>query len=360
MVNCYEDNIRKLMNYYKKKGKITLVGLNDSQLVNVTNPWGRGSFDLLVDDFKKEGINTTSLNVGSSFYNKAEHGRIVIENNLNAKEVALLNSFSYLVAYSKVMKDIGLPFGLPKTFEKIFRTAFDMKHINDITIGELLNDHPIVVTSFMANNIMRAVANNPFSIKRDYLNRYKNENFDYTLSKTKDPKVLEDIIETTKRTYEVVMENTNGQVYGLGFFLPNGLANNEGLKIFEEFINKCNYEYCNLCKQFGVSYVDIASLGVTTGNYDFHASPKEIKNAILGVVAQNIGKDSNNYVNKNVHSINGLRGVISDVNSMYDDAKLDFESNNTDSVIKKTLFEREKELMIAKEAHKVYCKKYKK
>lgn len=358
MINIYKENIDKLMEYYRGKGKITLVGLNDSQLVNVTNPWKKGSFDLLVDEFKKEEINVTSLNAGSSFYNKSEHARIIIENNLNAREITLLNSFSYLAAYSKVMKDLGLPFGLPKAFEKIFRTAFNMKNIEDITIKQLLNDKPIVITSFMANNIMRTIANNPFSIKRDYKNRYKNGNFDYTLSKIKDPNVLDGIIKDTKHTYDVLRNNTNGQVYGIGFFLPNGLADDEGFKIFEDFIDRCNYAFANLCEEFDVSYVDITKLGITTGNLDFHASPREIKDVILSVMAQKVSENSKTIDSFNIS--NGLSGVINDVNEMYNVAKADFNSNGTDNVIKNTMYEREKELMIAKEAHKVYCLKYKK
>ena len=95
-------------------------------------------------------------------------------------------------------------------------------------------------------------------------------------------------------------------------------------------------------------------MGITTGNYDFHASPKEIKNVILKVMAQNVGKENNNYYSKSVPNSNGLKGVITAVNAMYDDAKKNFESNSGDIVIRKTLFEREKELMIATEAHKVY------
>lgn len=354
MLNLNSDNISKLLEFYKNKGGITLVGLNDSQLINVTNPWGKGSFDLLVDTFEKEGIYTTSLNAGSSFYNKAEHAKAIVENDLTVKEIQLLNSFSYLEAYSKVLRDIGLPFGVPRIFERAIRSSFDDKVLWNLKISDLLIDNPIIITSFMANNIMRAVANNPWKITSDYKQRYKRANFDYTLAKTKDCKVLEEIIETTKQTYDTILSRTNGQIYGIGFFLPKGMAKEEGLRVFEEFVNRCNDSYSSLCKTLGVHYVDISSLGSTTGNIDFHASPMQIKNAVLAKMADNIGKEHNSYISINESKSSGLDGVMKGAYQNLRRAQVAFEKDPDDIVAINTINERDIELDIAENAKCAY------
>lgn len=353
MINFRDDNIKKLMKFYKEKGNITLVGLNDSQLINVTNPWGKGSIDLLAETFEKEGIPTNVLNAGSAFYNKAEHGKSILENNLTVKEIQLLNSFSYLEAYSKVFRDIGLPFGMPKIFERAIRTSFSDKLDPDTKILDVLVDHPVVITSFMANNIMRAVANNPFNIKKDYENRNKTENFNYTLSKIEDERVLEDIIETTKRTYDVLLSKTNGQVYGMGFFLPNGMAKNDGLKVFEGFIDRCNEVYKDLCETIGVNYLDVSTLGTTTGNLDFHAKPDEIKNVILSTMANHVGEDKD-YNLFNGGTFAGLAGVKRDTLENLNGAQSNLEENPDDLVAINTKNERETELRIVNAAGEAY------
>lgn len=351
------DSIDKLLDFYRSKGKITLVGLNDSQLINVTNPWAKGSFDLLADTFEKAGIPTVALNVGSSFYNKAEHAKSIVENDLTVKEIQLLNSFSYLEAYSKVLRDIGLPFGLPKFMERIIRTSFRDKDNADVRISELLEDNPVVITSFMANNVMRAVANNPWAITKDYKNRHKTPNFDYTLAKTKDRKVLEEIIELTKKSYDTILSKTNGQVYGIGFFMPNGMAKEEGLIVFEEYINQCNYAYSELCKSLGVHYVDVSALGSTTGNVDFHASPVCIKDATLTTMASHIGE--RRMMPYDVFSENrtfGINGVCKEASDRLDAASVEYFCNALDLVNQNTIYERQAEQVIAQNAKKAYTK----
>ena len=349
------DNVKmdRLIEMYRETG-ITLVGLNDSQLINVMNPKGRASFDLVVETFRQKDIETASLNAGSSFLNKSEHAKSIIENDLTIREIEALKSYSYLAAYSKVFKDIGLPFGLPKVMERAFRTTASESDEKDMRISEYLQrENSVVITSFIANNIMRAVANDPFNIKKDYKNKDKSPRFNYTVNKMNDSKILDEIIESTKTTYDTLLSRTNADVYGMGLFLPNTMQKDEGLKVFKGFIDQCNGVYSEICKTIGINYIDVTSLGSKTGNVDFHAEPEEIKELILASIYETKMKSTpekrNEYLTETIQPM-GLDGMIVDAMINNSEAKANLYNEPDDTVAINTAYEREKELMIMRQA----------
>lgn len=358
MTNINNLEVNNLIEYYLKKGGITLVGLNDSQLINVINPYSKGSFDLLVNTFKKHNVPTTSINIGSSFYNKAEHAQAIIEEDLTITEIYLLNSYSFLAAYSKVLSDLGLPFELPNAFERLIRPSFDIKNAENRRLSDFLSQQPVIITSFVANNFMRAVANNPWAIVKDYKNKDKTINYNYTLSKIQDKKVLEGIIELTKRTYDTILSRTNGNIYGIGFFLPNGMVKEEGLRIFSEFVDIYNDAYSNLCKTLGVNYVDVSALGRTTGDINFHASPEQIRNSIIREMCRNIpiGNDLRNNCIIIQSKGNGLTGMKNRAQTASSIAEKELSDNPNDKALKNTRRERNIELKIVERANTAYIK----
>ncbi len=361
------ESIDKMFKYYKSEGMVTLIGLNDSQLIDVVNPYSKGSFDLIVDAFEERNIPTLALNAGSSFYNKAEHAKAMIEADLTVDEIKLLNSYSALAAYSKVVRDsVGFikffervsksPFSLPKSFEKLIRPAFNTGELGETKLSNFLALKPVIITSFMANNIMRAVANDPYNIKKHYAQRDTNPHFNYTLSKINDPKVLKGIVELTKRTYDTLLSHTNGDLYGIGFFLPKGMAAEEGFKAFEEYIDMCNQTYSELCQSLGVHYVDVSKLGATTGTVDFHASPVQIKNAVIAEMANHTSESKDTDCFSIPPTSYGLDYIINGAKTARDQADQDLNAYEDDFVLANTAYERSIELKIAQSAGKAYTK----
>lgn len=275
-------NVDSLIEHYKKKGNLTLIGLNDSQLINIFVPYVKGSFDRLASTFIENGVNVRSVNAGSTFFNKSEHLKAILDSNLTVEDIRLLTSYSYLEAHSKVLRDVtkSKSFLLPDFMERIYRRPITNNISGRESILSLLQEEPIVIASILVNDIMRAVANDPWTVKKDYANRNKNSNFDYTVSKVKDEHVLIEVMDKLKSTLEYLLSRTNGSVYSLGFFLPK-MMEDEGYKVFKDFVDRCNLEYENICKSVGVNFVDLSTLGSTTGNIVFNANPNDIRDAIL-------------------------------------------------------------------------------
>lgn len=345
-------NVDSLIEHYKQKGGLTLIGLNDSQLVDVINPYGNSSIKELSAFFRSEGVVTTTLNAASSFFNKAEHAEAFIKANLTAEEIMLINSYSFVTSISKIVMDILKlkDFQMPNSMAKLFEKAFEIKgRDSSVTIGEMLQEEPIIITSIMANNVMREIANNPVKAVSDYKNRATNPSFDYTVDKLQDEKVLNSILDGLKRTYDTILNSTNGITYGMGFFLPKGL-DIPGLREFGKYIEMYNNYYQRLCKELGIIYIDVSTLGSTTGKMNFHADPKKIKDAIIASMLEQTSYNRPLFKSVRPDDGCGLERLESIELDMVSDAREALIKNPNDPVCQNTHWEREKELLIIKKA----------
>lgn len=136
------------------------------------------------------------------------------------------------------------------------------------------NKEPIVIYSSGTNNLMREIANNPFGILEDYKLRDQKPNYDYTIAKSKDPKVLTVVMDGVERNFDHLLSiNAHADIYSLGAYVPKSLQQ-EGMEVFRELIERYNEGMDNLCKLYHVTYINTNLIGkkFNNTNLNFHIS----------------------------------------------------------------------------------------
>ena len=313
--------IEQLINYYKNKGLI-IVGLNDSQGVNTTSTFfKKGLLEYIAYALTDEELKPLVINAFSLTMNKTEHIDYFLKNNLSLEEIKLSQIYSAVSAMEKVMTDIGMPKFLGSV-GNVYRLIYTPNEKDkDIKISTTLRkaEEPVMIYSSGVNDLMREVGNNPFAIKKDYQRRNEKPNYNYTLDKAKNPKTLQKVIDSIERNYNTILNiNTKTDIYTLGAYIPKSLQNKE-MDIFRDLIISYNEELLNLCKKYGITFIDTEEIGKNYNNSEnnFHISSaghNALANYILGYMYQNkcVNKIVNNYQKGGLCEItnNGPQGII--------------------------------------------------
>ena len=117
------QKIEKLVNYYKNKG-LLIVGLNDSQGVNTTSTiFKKGLLEYLASALTTNELTPEVINAFSLTMNKTEHIDYFLKNNLTKEEIKLMQVYSAVSAFEKVMIDMHLPKKLGK-LGNIYKLAY--------------------------------------------------------------------------------------------------------------------------------------------------------------------------------------------------------------------------------------------
>lgn len=356
------EKIEKLINYYKDKG-LLIVGLNDSQGVNTTSTFfKKGLLEYLALSLSNEELTSQVINAFSLTMNKTEHIDYFLKNNLSLEEIKLSQIYSAVSAFEKVMTDIRLPKFLGK-IGNAYRLIYTPKKGDEkIKISTSLKEakEPIMIYSSGVNDLMREVGSNPFAIKKDYIERDKKPNYYYTLEKTTNPNTLKKVINAIEKNYDTILGiNSNVDIYTLGAYIPKSLQSNE-MNIFRDLVIAYNEELMNLCKQYGITFVDTEEIGKKYNNSEsnFHVSTaghNALANTILDYMyhnkietSQSIKKPTNNSIkilNK------GSEGVIKNLNCDYE--------NSIQRAIELSDYSKKRELKIMEE-HKREIKVFQK
>ncbi|MDO5568987.1 MAG: hypothetical protein Q4G04_02585 [bacterium] len=351
--NSVDDKINKLINYYKEKN-LLIVGLNDSQGINTTSTFFKmGLLEYLALALTSDELMPVVINAFSLTMNKTEHIDYFLKNNLSLEEIKLSQIYSVVSALEKVMFDIKLP----KAFGKIgniYRLIYTPQNgDNQIRISTSLKNstEPIMIYSSGVNNLMREVGANPFGIKKAYKRRDKSPNYYYTLEKTKDPKTLTKVINAIDRNFNTIFSiNEDTDIYTLGAYIPKSLQNEE-MNIFRDLIINYNDKLQDLCRIYGITFIDTANVGniYNNSNTNFHISTaghNALANYILGYIYQNKIK---NKEDKNVNQSKDL-DVITNKGALGVIAltSLDYK-NSLEKANHLSGYEKQREMAIAQE-----------
>lgn len=104
-----DSKVKELINHYKDSG-LTIIGLNDSQGVNITSTFfKKGLLEYLAYTFTSYELIPEVINAFSLTMNKTEHIDYFLKSNLSLEEIKLSQIYSVVSALEKVMSDIGLP-----------------------------------------------------------------------------------------------------------------------------------------------------------------------------------------------------------------------------------------------------------
>ena len=264
----------ELIEYYKNKG-LLIVGLNDSQGVNTTPTFFRlGLLEKIALSLTSEELTPQVINAFSLTMNKTEHIDYFLRNNLSLKEIKLSQIYSVISALEKIMIDINLPIFL-KNVGNVYRLIYTpMLGDEKIKISSSIEQaqEPIVIYSSGVNDLMREVGANPFGIKHDYATRDKRPNYYYTLEKIDNPKTLQKVIASIKKNYDTILGiNSCADIYTLGAYIPKALQKKE-MNIFRDLIIEYNEKLLNLCREYGITFVDTEAIGKHYNNSEsnFH------------------------------------------------------------------------------------------
>ena len=346
------EKLKQLQNYYKDKETL-LIGMNDSQGVNVNSTfWKKGLLDYIADAIKTEGLSNEVINAFSLTMNKTEHIDYFLKNNLSIEEIKLSQIYSTISALEKLMTDLGLPKKLG-TIGNVSKLLYKpTSGDKEKRISTLLKntEEPIMIYSSGVNNLMREVGSNPFAIKNDYKQRNKKPNYYYTLAKTENPRTLKKVINSIERNYENILDiNPKTDIYTLGAYIPKALTKEE-LKIFKELVLKYNEELERISKEYQITFIDTEEVGkkYNQSSNNFHISSaghNALANYILHCMYENKIKNQKQPSKKrtSIYEISnkGVQGVIDSIS---------LECNKSLEKSKKTTgYSRKRELAILKE-----------
>ena len=273
-----KEKLRDLTDYYKDDG-LTIVGLNDSQGVNTTSTiFKKGLLEYLASELKTDKFNPTVINAFSLLMNKTEHIDYFLKANLSLEEIKLSRVYSMVAALEKVMTDVHLPKSLGKVGYLYKVCAIPKKGDANIHLTTALKDskEPIVIYSSGVNNLMREVGNNPFSISKDYKDRDKRPNYNYTLEKVNNPNTLNKVMDgIDKNFYNLLSINDRSDIFALGSYTPASLRS-EDMKIFQDLILAYNERLTSLCNSYHITYINTNEIGNRYNNSkaNFHINTK--------------------------------------------------------------------------------------
>ena len=273
-----KEKLRDLTDYYKDDG-LTIVGLNDSQGVNTTSTiFKKGLLEYLASSLKTEDLDPTVINAFSLLMNKTEHIDYFLKANLSLEEIKVSRVYSMVAALEKVMTDVHLPKSLGKVGYLYKVCAIPKKGDANIHLTTALKDskEPIVIYSSGVNNLMREVGNNPFSISKDYKDRDKRPNYNYTLEKVNNPNTLNKVMDgIDKNFYNLLSINDRSDIFALGSYTPASLRS-EDMKIFQDLILAYNERLASLCNGYHITYINTNEIGNRYNNSkaNFHINTK--------------------------------------------------------------------------------------
>ena len=302
------EKIERLKDFYKQQGQIVLIGLNDSQEVNVNSTFFRkGMLEYLADSLASEGLVPEIINASSLTMNKTEHIDYFLRNNLSVEEIKLSQIYSAVSALEKVMTDTGLPKFLGQVGNAYRLIYTPRKGDEEIHISTLLQEaqRPIVMYSSAVNNFMREIGSNPYAIIIDYKARHERVNYDYTLEKIEDPRTLEIVMDGVRKNYNTILGiNPNADIYILGAYIPKSLQIAE-MEIFRNAIMDYNRKMADLCRQYGATFIDTEEVGKKYNNSKINlhisnAGHNALANHILECMYSNIFESNSSFERKNI------------------------------------------------------------
>lgn len=230
-------------------------------------------------------INSTGLiiDAGSLTLNKSEHIDITLGYNLTLEEIKIAKLISIHDGISNFVKErFGVQTQL-KLDNSIFNRLFDPSlvrtgELDRIGISDIIrkSKSPLIIHSTGANNLMRILGTNPYTLEKDYINRDANFKFYYALAKATSDKTVPMVIDGIKSNFENIYTlNPNSKIFSLGLYMPK-IFKKEKYQEFRNLILRYNEALEKLCAEYDVAYIETMTQGKYHENHviDFNLSFK--------------------------------------------------------------------------------------
>ena len=260
---------KELIDYYKDKG-LLIVG----QGINPTQYSFRKNLLIhLKDSLTSEDLTPQVINNFSLLLNKTEMIDILLKNNPSIEEIKILQVYDTINTIRKIMRDYGLPLFLDNigNLYRFLNKPEENDRLTHISTAIKECPEPTIIYSSGPNDIKRAISIDTSNIKKipdDGLGRLKQL---YIQEKAKNPETLIKVIDAIKRNFETIYGiNLNSDIYALGADIPK-LYKKEEMRILKELIIAYNEELKELCKEYGVVFIDPIQATHRYSSYSFHS-----------------------------------------------------------------------------------------
>ena len=318
-----------------KEKKMLIIGLNDSQGVDTTFKINKKSFMYYI---KKEYVRREEkfemFDCFSLFFNKTHYVESFFKHNIDKKAIRNLQIYGNIMALRKCMIDYSLPKFI-SYIRNVYRLTYPKVNRNmNLTTELVSNVNPFVIYSSGANDLMKLIGTDPFSVIRHYKKKNEDPHFDYSLKQADKYELINDVISKIKNNFELIKSyNSSAVIFVLGLYIPTSLEQEE-MKPFRDMIIEYNTKLKKLSDECGAAYIDTNDIGkkYSRKKYSFHISTRGHKE-LSKVLINNIDSYSKCINNKEFTSSgnyddSGLSGVINDIKNMYDEYKNNNVENN--------------------------------
>ena len=259
----------------------------------------------------------------SLFFNKTYYVESFFKHNIDKKTIRLLQIHGNIMAVKKSMEDYSLPKFI-SYIRNIYRLTYPKVKNNARLTTELKNSiQPFIIYSSGANDLMKLIGTDPFSIISHYKKRNKEPNFYYSLNQATKYELVDDVVSEIKKNLELINSyNSNARIIVLGAYIPVSLEEKE-MKKFRDLIIRYNNALKNACTEYNAIYIDTNEIGkkYSKKKYSFHVSTKGHRE-LSKIIMDSINLYSKNTIRNPNHSSNnydnsGLIGIIQDIEKKY-------------------------------------------
>lgn len=350
-----------LQDYYKNVKNITLIGMNDDRGFNVHKNVLMNLKDMLASD----SYNIELLDICSLFFNKTRHIDYYLQHNVNMEEIRLMQEYG---TTNEINHAVGfnIPFmsGISKAFNKMMLTKAPMSgERKNIRISDSIKEAelPLIVYASGLNDIMYELHINPFNLKQSYMKRSTNPKYDYACERV-NKETIGKVIEGHEKNFEKILGlNKDAEIYPLSAYFYTEMKEDYEQK-FKEAILMYNEKLEELCKKYGITYIDCRVLEQTKyyhllDNYFSKIPPRMIAFEIVKKMYENVvneKKAERRKVAEFSYDNKGAGGVIEELQKDIDKQKNGFEmlSGYEKQIVQDKVVEHERELSVFEKVEK--------
>ena len=311
----YEDN---------SNGKLLIVGLNDDRCYNLQ----KSCLTIIKEALQSGKYDIDVFNAFSMFFNKMRHIDYYLDNNLSQAEIEQIQRYGTM---NEVKHAIGETFGKKMEgapiSEKIGNLATELlsrtyedrddKDVFRISTAISESKEPIILYSSGINDIMSELWMNPFSAKRCY---YKEkDSYAYSVSRTKGKQreeCMTRLMDGHKGNFDRILGlNDQSKIMSLSAYL---YSKTRVYDIpFHDFVLEYNSRLEELCKEYGINYVDLRSIEDTRLQSAIHtyfkAMAKVLSEKVIESLAETIDDTREGTYAKTSYYTLGAWGMLEDM-----------------------------------------------
>ncbi len=322
----FANRVNLLQQYFAEKlagEDLTIAAMNDDRGFNVK----KNLSTCLVDTLMCDKYSIEFLDMFFMFFNKTWHIDYFLSHNLTMEEIRLMreygttNELNHAIGFnvpfmsfvSKILNRMMLSKVPLSSDPKLTRISSEMEKALFL----------IVIYASGLNDIMYRLHINMFNLEQAYMDRNISPKYQYSCDMANE-RTIQQIIEGHEKNFEKILGlNDGADIYALSAYFYSDMTKDYEQK-FKEAILMYNEGLENLCKEYGVTYIDCRILEKTKynkplSNYLSEHPPRIIADEIINKMYDKyLGEKSTIVipkVTKFTYDNTGLLGVIKDLES---------------------------------------------